>query len=98
MAGYLIHNGTLTDPEGYKAYMAKAEKVVAQYGGRYLVRGGRTEPIDGDWHPRFVVVEFPTFERAGEFYHSPGYQGLGEISERTSVSANVIVDGLDPAP
>lgn len=94
MPGYLIVHGSVTDPEGYEEYKSQASKVVAEYGGRYLVRGGASELAEGDWQPRFVVVEFPSYQAALDFYHSPEYQEAAKIRQRCSVSSLAIVDGL----
>jgi uncharacterized protein (DUF1330 family) len=99
VAGYIILNGEVTDPEGYEEYKAGATQLVAEYGGRYLARGGTTTPVEGDWLPRIAVVEFPSYETALAFYHSPEYQRVAEIRKRCSKSAVAIVEGLTaPAP
>lgn len=96
MPAYLVHNGTLTDPEGYEEYKSRAEKIVAAHGGRYVARGGASEVMEGDWMERFVLVEFPTYAEAREFYYSSEYQALSVISDRTSISSTAIVDGIPP--
>jgi uncharacterized protein (DUF1330 family) len=92
--GYLILHGEVTDPDGYEEYKAGATPVLAEYGGRYLARGGAATPVEGEWLPRFVVVEFPSYDAAIAFYHSPEYQRLAEIRRRCSTSAVAIVEGL----
>jgi uncharacterized protein (DUF1330 family) len=99
LPGYLILNGEVTDPDGYEEYKAGAQRVIAEHGGRYLARGGAVTAVEGDWLPRVVVVEFPSYDAALAFYHSPEYQGLAEIRKRYSTSSVVIVEGLAaPAP
>lgn len=74
MPAYVITEIEVSDPEQYKQYMALSPGAVAAAGGRFVVRGGRTETIEGDWQPsRLVVVEFPTYEAAKAFYDSPPY-------------------------
>jgi uncharacterized protein (DUF1330 family) len=97
LPGYLILHGEVTDPDGYEEYKAKAQGVIAAHGGRYLHRGGASTRLEGEWLPRFVVVEFPSYEAALAFYHSPEYQEVAEIRKRCSTSAVAIVEGL-PAP
>jgi uncharacterized protein (DUF1330 family) len=76
MAGYIIAVVDVTDLDKYKAYAAEAGPAAAKYGGRYLVRGGPFEILEGSFPgKRFVVAEFPTVEQAKQFYHSPEYQG-----------------------
>ena len=96
MPGYLILHGEVTDPDGYEEYKAKAQGIIADHGGRYLARGGASERLEGEWLPRFVVVEFPSYDAALGFYNSPEYQDVAEIRKRCSTSAVAIVDGLPP--
>jgi uncharacterized protein (DUF1330 family) len=92
--GYLILHGEVTDPDGYEEYKAKAQVLLARHGARYLARGGDATPVEGEWLPRFVVVEFPSYEAALTFYNSPEYQEVAEIRRRYSTSAVAIVEGL----
>ncbi len=74
MAAYLVVDATVTDPQRFLEYRELAQVAVAQYGGRYLVRGGKTESLEGDWRPnRLVIVEFPSVEQIRLFYDSPEY-------------------------
>ena len=97
MPGYLILHGEVTDPAGYEEYKAKAQALIADHGGRYLARGGEATRVEGEWLPRFVVVEFPSYDAALGFYNSPEYQDEAEIRKRCSTSAVAIVEGL-PTP
>lgn len=97
MPGYLILHGQVTDPEGYEEYKAIASTLIAEHSGRYLVRGGASELAEGDWQPRFVIVEFPSYQTALDFYHSAEYQDAAKIRQRCSISSLAIVDGLPPA-
>jgi uncharacterized protein (DUF1330 family) len=99
LPGYLILHGEVSDPEGYEEYKAKAQVLLARHGAHYLARGGDATPVEGEWLPRFVIVEFPSYEAALAFYHSPEYQEVAEIRKRFSTSAVAIVEGLAvPAP
>ena len=74
MAAYLVVDAKITDPQKFQEYRALAQVAVAKYGGRYLVRGGEIEPLEGEWLPqRLVIVEFPSLEQAHLFYASPEY-------------------------
>ncbi|MHA6627792.1 DUF1330 domain-containing protein [Pseudonocardia sichuanensis] len=97
MSGYVILNGEVTDPDAYEEYKAGAQQVVAEHGGRFLARGGAATVVEGEWLPRVVVVEFPSYDAALAFYRSPEYQRLVEIREACSTASVVIVEGA-PAP
>ena len=75
MAAYLLVDCEVTDPKRYEGYKGLAQVAIAQYGGRYLARGGETVVLEGTWKPnRVVVLEFPDLERARAFYDSPEYK------------------------
>jgi uncharacterized protein (DUF1330 family) len=72
MPAYLIARVNVTDPAKYENYKALAPAAIAQYGGKYLARGGATETLEGDAESRRVVIlEFPDMEAARTFYNSP---------------------------
>src|SRR5207344_3477958 len=74
MPAYLIVQIAVTDPEKYERYKQLVPSSIAQYGGRYLVRGGRSETLEGNWSPaRLAVLEFPSMDRAREWWNSPEY-------------------------
>lgn len=74
-AGYILAHIEVSDPEAYDRYRALAGKAVAAAGGEFLVRGGRCETLEGEWQPkRLVVLRFPSYERAKEFYSSALYE------------------------
>jgi uncharacterized protein (DUF1330 family) len=96
MAAYLIGNITITDPERYPAYREKVPAVIAQYGGRYLVRGGAVHPLEGELGiDRFVVLEFPSMEAARRFYDNPEYAPLLKLRTETTRSHVALVEGYD---
>jgi uncharacterized protein (DUF1330 family) len=75
MAAYMLVDCSVTDPTKYEEYKRLAQAAVAQYGGRYIVRGGETVVLEGSWQPnRVVVLEFPDMQRARAFYDSPEYR------------------------
>jgi uncharacterized protein (DUF1330 family) len=95
MAAYLILDIHVKDPEEYAAYRERAPATLEQYGGRYLVRGGPHETVEGDWNPeRVVLVEFPSVERAKEWYASPEYQEIVGLRLRAAPSNTVLVEGV----
>jgi uncharacterized protein (DUF1330 family) len=74
MTAYVISEVEMRDPDGFEAYRALAAKTIAQYGGRYLVRGGKAELAEGNLPPKaIVIVEFASMARLKEWYASPEY-------------------------
>lgn len=93
--GYLLAEIEVTDPGAYKRYVPGATAAVAKYGGRYLARGGRIERLEGAAPAgRFVIVAFPSFAAARDFYHSPDYQAIAPIRRNASVSRFWLAEGL----
>ncbi|HEY0790392.1 MAG TPA: DUF1330 domain-containing protein [Chthoniobacterales bacterium] len=85
----------VTDPEILDRYRTIAAASVAKHGGRYLVRGGKPETLEGNWTPSsMVVLEFPSTERAREWYHSADYAPALEIRHRAGPRKLVIVEGV----
>ena len=77
---YLIVDAKSTDPQAMQRYRDLAQVAVANFGGRYLVRGAPYEVIEGDWRPqRLVVVECPSMEKAKTFYDSPEYHAARAV-------------------
>src|SRR5260370_25818288 len=73
---YLIANVNVQDPATFEEYRKQVPATIAKHGGRYLVRGGRVERLEGSWNPtRLVVLEFPSMEQARRWYDSDDYGG-----------------------
>jgi len=95
VAAYVIVDIEVTNPEAYEEYRKQVPALVAKYGGKYLVRGGEMEKVEGDWSPiRLVVLEFESMERVKEFYYSDDYQPLKKIRLAATISNMVMVDGV----
>ncbi len=95
MAAYFIVEIDVQDAVAFEEYRKQVPAIIAKYGGRYLVRGGRTETLEGDWHPkRVVVLEFPSLEQAKKFYDSPEYRPLKALRLRAATSKLLLVEGL----
>ena len=95
MAAYLIVDIEVRDPERYAEYVKVVPATIARYGGKYLARGGRAERLEGEWAPRrFVVLEFPTYERAKEWWSSEEYRGPKVLRQSASVANMILVDGV----
>jgi uncharacterized protein (DUF1330 family) len=95
--GYLIVEASVTDAAAYEIYKGLAQAAIAQYGGRYLVRGGEMEILEGKWTalPRLVIVEFESPEQARRFYHSPEYQTARKAREQAAEMNMLVVAGID---
>ena len=97
MPGYLIANVKVTDPEGFERYRAGVPAVIAQFGGRYAVRGGAMERLENaDGFNRIVVLEFPSLDAVRAFYFSPEYAPLLKLRIETTESQVMLVDGFVP--
>jgi uncharacterized protein (DUF1330 family) len=95
MAAYLIAQVNVTDPEIFAQYSSRVPGVIEQYGGRFLVRGGATEAIEGSWTPaRLVVVEFPSMEQLKRFYHSDEYAPLIELRNQSARTDMIFAEGI----
>ena len=98
MAAYLIVLADVTNPEQYARYAQATPPVVAEFGGRFIGRGGRTQTLEGPTEARRVVlIEFPSFEQASAFYHSEAYQQVKRLRDGAATASFVLVDGW-PAP
>lgn len=95
MVAYVIAESEIKDPEAYRQYTEAAPATIAQFGGKFLVRGGpRLEVLEGDGVPRrLVVLEFETFEQAKLWYDSPEYAGLKDLNSRVTNRRLIIVEG-----
>ena len=95
MAAYLIAEIEVHDTSGYEEYRSLAGATLSAFGGRFLVRGGNTEAIEGDWSPRrMVIIEFPSAERARAWWSSPEYRAARAIRQRTAATRMVLADGV----
>jgi uncharacterized protein (DUF1330 family) len=95
MAAYVIANIDVHDPTLYEQYRQGTPATLAQYGGKFLVRGGACETLEGDWQPqRIVVLEFESLEAARRWYDSEEYRGLKGIRQRATLSEVVLVQGV----
>lgn len=97
MAAYVIVEIQVTDPEAYESYKKEAGPTLAAYGGRFLVRGGRTLSLEGDWEPgRMVVLEFESLEKARAWWGSREYAGPRALRQRSARTRMIAVEGYSP--
>ena len=95
MSAYLLANITVNNPDNYKEYVEKVKSIVEQFDGEYLVRGGEFQCFEGEWkYPRTVVIKFPSYEKALEWYHSEDYKPIKDIRLQNSKGLNIIVKGI----
>jgi uncharacterized protein (DUF1330 family) len=93
--GYWIANVDVTDPEGYKSYVAANAEPLRKYGGRFLIRGGKSESVEGKLRSRIIVVEFADFATALQCYRSSEYQKALKLRLGKSDADLVIIEGYD---
>lgn len=94
MTAYVIADIEVTDPAAYAEYGKQVPATVQKYGGRFAVRGGRLEALEGGWAPkRAVVLEFPSYEQALKWYRSPEYAPLIEMRKKASKGRLFLVEG-----
>ncbi|SCB47817.1 DUF1330 domain-containing protein [Rhizobium multihospitium] len=97
MPPYIISDVTVRDAEAFQIYGSRATASIAQHGGRYLVRGGPIEQLEGGRSPQaIVIVEFPDIERAKAWYCSPEYALALEVRDQALSRNPILVDGVSP--
>jgi uncharacterized protein (DUF1330 family) len=95
MPVYLIADIEVTDPVGYEEYKERVPAVIAAHGGRYLVRGGASEVLEGTWRPRRgAIIEFGDLASMKAFWESAEYRPLRAIRERCAKSNVVVIEGV----
>ncbi len=95
MPAYVVVEITVNDAENYERYKQLAPPSIAAYGGRYLVRGGKTETLEGEWNPpRFVILEFPTAQQARAWWESPEYAPAKALRQESAGTEMILVEGV----
>ena len=95
MAAFLIVDIEITDPTRYEEYRKLAGPTVGAFGGKYVVRAGRVEALEGEWLPgRLVVLEFPSSERAREWWDSEAYREARRLRQTCARTKMVLVEGV----
>ena len=94
MAAYVIAEVTITDPPEYEAYRQMVPATVAKYGGKFVVRVGQLEMLEGNWAPkRLVVIEFESAERAKQWWASEDYREAKALRQRTAQTNMIVIEG-----
>jgi uncharacterized protein (DUF1330 family) len=95
MSVYLVCTVRVDDPETYKKYTAKTPAIIAKHGGRFLVRGGPVETIEGKpFNDRLVVLEFPSADAVRTFYASPEYREVMKFRTAASEATFLLAEGV----
>ena len=95
MPAYIIADVTVTDPATMEEYRKRVPATLAPYGGRFIVRGGAHQTVEGDWKPsRLVVLEFPSLEQAKRWYDSEEYREPKAMRLRAGRTNLVMVEGV----
>ena len=95
MSAYVIVEIEIVDPTGYEEYKKQAAASVLKHGGKYIVRGGKTEVLEGDWKPkRIVVLQFDSMARAKEWLHCEEYREPRKVRHRTAKTNMLLVEGI----
>ena len=95
MSAYVIVEIEILDPTGYEEYKKQAAATVHKYGGKYIVRGGKTEVLEGNWKPkRIVILEFESIERAKEWLNCEEYREPRKMRHRTAKTNMLVVEGV----
>ena len=95
--GYVISHVDVTNPEAFEKYRSKVPQVTEGYGGEYLARGGNQKGLEGDepLGDRTVIIRFPSYERAIDWYNSKEYGELIKLRQAGSNAALMVVEGVE---
>lgn len=94
MSAYVVVQIEVEDPVRYAEYKRIAPPSIAAYGGRYVVRGGACEILEGTWlPPRLVVLEFATAERARAWWDSPEYAEAKALRQESARTEMLLIEG-----
>jgi uncharacterized protein (DUF1330 family) len=95
VAAYVIVQVEVNDPVRYEDYKKMVPPSIDKFGGRFLVRGGKTHTLEGNWAPtRFVMVEFPSVEQAKAWWASPEYAEAKALRQATAESMMIVAEGV----
>ena len=95
MPAYVLVELSIHNKELYEEYKLLTPKTIEAYGGRFVVRGGETELLEGDWNPeRIVLLEFPSAKRAREWWDSEEYTHARGIRQRAAETRMIILNGV----
>ena len=93
---YVIAEVDVMDPTTFQKYADKVPQTLASFDGRYLVRGGKTQAVEGEAPKRIVVIAFDSAEKARGWYDSPAYEAIKPIRQSSAKSRIFIAEGVVP--
>ena len=93
--GYWIARMTVNDPTEYQKYLAAAADAFKRHGAKFVVRGGRAQPLEGAGRERNIVIEFTDFDAAMACYNDPDYQAAAKIRQAAATGELIVVEGYD---
>jgi len=97
MAAYIVVEVDVKDPERYADYRTMVPASLAVYGGKFLIRGGQVENLEGDWEPqRFVMIQFESVDQAKRWWDSEEYRQARNLRQATSDTRMIVVEGYSP--
>ena len=95
MSAYVVVDVEVTDPAGFEQYRSQVPASIARYGGRYIVRGGQTETLEGSWAPkRVVILEFPDRATAKAWWSSQEYADAKALRQRFAHTDLIVIEGV----
>ena len=95
MSAYIIVQINITNKEPYKEYLKQVTPIAEKYRGEYIIRGGNCKTLLGAWdYERTVVIKFPNYDIAMEWYNSEEYAPVKKIREDNSKGNLIIIEGL----
>ena len=95
MSAYLIADVNVENADSYAEYRRQVLPLIERHGGRFIVRGGAHETLEGDWRPaRLVIIEFPSMAVLRQWYGSSEYKKLIELRQTASSGSLVAVEGV----
>lgn len=95
MAGYVVAQVNIEDPEQYGEYKKLVAATVEAHGGKFLVRGGDTEVLEGAWSDgRFVIIEFDNVDQAKEWWSSEAYESAKTIRQKAAKTNMLVAAGI----
>ena len=95
MSAYIIVQINITNKDAYKEYLKQVTPIAKKYGGEYIIRGGKSKTMLGNWdYERTVVIKFPSYDIAMEWYSSEEYAPVKKIRENNSNGNLIIIEGL----